>query len=347
MLRSKPYMILLEKKMISHFFLTISFTQPHSPFTISEEYWDRYNHDKIELPKIKEIPLDKQDHLSRNLYYCQGRHQYTVTDEHRRNARHGYYGMISYIDDQILSIKNVLEKTGLDKNTIIIFTADHGEMMGERGMWYKQHFFEWASKIPLIIYAPNRFKPSKINKNVSLINLLPTFIDIVTDGKASELLNQEIDGQSLYPSLQGLDDNLDDVAISEFAADGSTGPSKMIKKGNYKYMYLEGVDELLYDLKTDPDEIKNLINEPLYAEIAEELRLIAFKNWDPNILKKIIQKDQERRLFIHKTTNGVPTWVNMVRIDDAERYVRNGSAADTKAKARFPFVNPAKPDIKK
>jgi choline-sulfatase len=255
--------------------------------------------------------------------------------------------MISYIDDQILSIKNVLEKTGLDKNTIIIFTADHGEMMGERGMWYKQHFFEWASKIPLIIYAPNRFKPSKINKNVSLINLLPTFIDIVTDGKASELLNQEIDGQSLYPSLQGLDDNLDDVAISEFAADGSTGPSKMIKKGNYKYMYLEGVDELLYDLKTDPDEIKNLINEPQYAEIAEELRLIAFKNWDPNILKKIIQKDQERRLFIHKTTNGIPTWVNMVRIDDAERYVRNGSAADTKAKARFPFVNPAKPDIKK
>lgn len=338
---------LARKKDDKPFFLTISFTQPHSPFTISQEYWDRYDHEKIELPKVNEIPLDKQDHLSKNLYYCQGRHEFTVTDEHRRNARHGYYGMISYIDDQVLALKNILEKTGLDKNTIIIFTADHGEMMGERGMWYKQHFFEWASKIPLIIHAPERFKPSRIKKNISLINLLPTFIDIATDGKANSILGQEIDGQSLFTTLQGSSEDLLDIVISEFAADGSTGPSRMVKKGNYKYMYLEGVDELLYDLKTDPDEIKNLINEPEYLKIIEELRMIAFNNWNPKSLKEHIRKDQEKRLFIHKTTNGVPTWVNIVRVDDGERYVRNGSAADTKAKARFPFVNPAKPDIKK
>jgi len=75
------------------FFLTVSFTSPHSPFVISEDYWNLYDHDSIELPTVPEIPLDEKDHLSRNLHYCQGRHQYTVTDEHRRNARHAYYGM--------------------------------------------------------------------------------------------------------------------------------------------------------------------------------------------------------------------------------------------------------------
>ena len=338
---------LARKKDDKPFFLTVSFTQPHSPFTISQDYWDKYNHDDIELPTVSEIPLEQKDHLSRNLHYCQGRNEFSITDEHRRNARHGYYGMISYIDDQILSLKNVLEKTGLADNTIIVFTADHGEMMGERGMWYKQHFFEWASKVPLIIHAPNKFKPSRINKNISLIDLLPTFVDIATEGNHNNYLSKEIEGQSLYPALQGDSKNISDIVISEFAADGSTGPSRMVKKSNWKYMYLEGVDELLYNLEEDPNEIKNLIDDKKYLKIVEELRGIALHNWDPQRMKEIIRKDQERRLFIHKTTNGEPTWVNIVRVDDGKRYVRNGSAANTKARARFPFVSPAKPDIKK
>ena len=112
-------------------------------------------------------------------------------------------------------------------------------------------------------------------------------------------------------------------------------------------MYLEGVDELLYNLEEDPNEIKNLIGDKKHLKIVEELRGIALHNWDPQRMKEIIRKDQERRLFIHKTTNGEPTWVNIVRVDDGNRYVRNGSAADAKALARFPFVSPAKPDIKK
>ena len=111
------------------FFLTVSFTSPHSPFVISEKYWDLYEHENIELPTVAEIPLDEKDHLSRNLHYCQGRHQFTVTDEHRRTARHAYYGMISYIDEKVGHLVSTLEETGQLDNTIVIFTSDHGEML--------------------------------------------------------------------------------------------------------------------------------------------------------------------------------------------------------------------------
>ncbi len=326
------------------FFLTVSFTQPHSPFVIAHDYWDRYDHDDIELPSVPEIPLDEKDHLSRNLHYCQGRHEFTVTDEHRRNARHGYYGMISYVDDKVAALRKALEACRLADNTIIILTADHGEMMGERGMWYKQHFFEWAARVPLVVHAPDRFKPSRVTKNVSLIDLMPTILDAAVDGPFEGYVGDRIDGRSLASALAGDPGVLDDVAISEFAADGSTGPSRMVRKGPWKYMYLEGVDELLYNVDADPKELDNKIADPDHAPIADELRSMALTDWDPDALRETIRRDQEGRLLIHKATRGDPTWVNIVRTDDNERYIRNAGAADTKAKARLPYVAPAEPD---
>lgn len=324
--------------------LTVSFTQPHSPFVISQEYWDRYNHEDIEAPRVPEIPLDEKDHLSRNLHYCQGRHQFTVTEEHKRNARHGYYGMISFIDDKVAMLRATLEKCGLADNTVIILTADHGDMMGERGMWYKQHFFEWACRVPFVVHAPKRFSPSRVQHNISLIDLMPTLLDLATGDRFTDYAGEGIDGKSLVPALEGDTSEMSDTVISEFAADGSTGPSRMVKKGSWKYMYLEGVDELLYDLSRDPDELRNEVANPDHAGRLEELRRIAFERWDPESLRTVIRKDQERRLMIHEATGGNPSWVNIVRFDDDERYIRNAGAAETKAKARLPYVPPAQPN---
>ncbi len=324
--------------------LTVSFTQPHSPFVIAQEYWDRYDHDDIEAPSVPEIPLDEKDHLSRNLHYCQGRHQFTVSEDHKRNARHGYYGMISFVDDKVAQLRSTLEKCRLADNTVIILTADHGEMMGERGMWYKQHFFEWASRVPFVVHAPKRFKPARIQENISLIDLMPTVLDLANGDPFTEYVGEKIDGKSLVEPLEGDSTGMSDIVISEFAADGSTGPSRMVKKGSWKYMYLEGVDELLYDITNDAKELTNEVDNPAHADRLEELRRIAFEGWDPEEQRCVIRKDQERRLMIHKATDGEPTWVNVVRIDDNERYIRNAGAADTKAKARLPYVAPAKPD---
>ena len=324
------------------FFLTVSFTSPHSPFVISNEYWDLYDHNDIELPAVAEIPLDDKDHLSRNLHYCQARHLYTVTDEHRRNARHAYYGMISYIDDKVGSLVNALERTGLRDNTLVVFTSDHGEMMGERGMWFKQHFFDWAARVPLIASMPEHYPPSRVSQNVSLIDLMPTFLDIAAEGKFNDYVDS-VDGQSLLDAMQGNTNDLSDVAISEFAADGSTGPSRMVKKGDWKYMYLEGVDTLLYNLKEDPNEVNNLSGHSDYATIENELANIALNNWDPEHWHNTIALNQQQRLKIHNVTAGEPTYVIKLREDDDKRYIRNAGAADTKARARLPYVEPAKP----
>ncbi len=325
------------------FFLTVSFTSPHSPFVISEEYWDLYDHNAIELPAVSEIPLDEKDHLSRNLHYCQARHLYTVTDEHRRNARHAYYGMVSYIDDKVGELIKALDRSGLRDDTIIVFTSDHGEMMGERGMWFKQHFFEWAAHVPLIVSLPQEFQASRVEKNVSLIDIMPTFLDLAAEGKFEDYID-ELDGQSLLDALRGNSDGLSDIVISEFAADGSTGPSRMVKKGAWKYMYLEGVETLLYNLETDPHELNNLSGLAEHADIESELSTIALTDWDPDYLRSVITLSQQRRLKIHQVTEGEPTYVIEVRNDDSQRYVRNAGAADTKARARLPFVEAALPD---
>lgn len=325
------------------FMLTVSFTHPHSPFVINQAYWDRYDHDSIDLPAARQPNLNEMDHLSRNLHYCQARHLFTVTDEHKRAARHAYYGMLSYIDDKIGRLVATLEETGLSDDTIIIFTADHGEMMGERGMWFKQHFFEWAARIPLVMHWPKKWTPARIDKNVSLLDLMPTLLD-AAHGTAYEDLAEPLDGQSLIPALEGDPSGLGDVAISEFAADGSTGPSRMVKKGPWKFMYLEGVDVRLYNLDADPLEQSDLADNPDFAGIRADLEAILFRNWDPEALRSTIALDQQRRLRVHRSTGGEPTYVNLVRFDDGERYIRNAGAADTKAKSRLPYVPPATAD---
>jgi len=210
-------------------------------------------------------------------------------------------------------------------------------------MWFKQHFFEWAAHVPLIMSMPKNFQPSRVKQNVSLIDLMPTFLDLGAKGKFNDYI-EDLDGHSLLDALDGNTRGLSDTVISEFAADGSTGPSRMVKKGDWKYMYLEGVDTLLFNLKSDPNELINLSGLPEHATIEDELRNIALNDWDPEHLRSVIELSQKRRLKIHKVTEGEPTYVVEVRKDDSQRYVRNAGAADTKARARLPFVAAAKPD---
>ena len=325
------------------FFMTVSFTHPHSPFVIANEYWNRYDHDEIDMPAVGDIPPDERDILGENLYYCQARHLFTVTDEHIRTARHAYYGMISYIDDKIGQILNTLRSTGLADNTIVVFTADHGEMMGERGMWYKQHFWEWSARVPLVISMPERWRAARLKQNVSLIDLMPTLLEVAADGKPVDLA-RPLDGNSLTDLLGGDAASWPDIAISEYSADGSTGPSRMVRKGPYKYMDLEGVDQLLFNLEEDPLEQHDIVGDPAMASIVDELAVLLKEDWDLQEVRQRILADQKTRLFIHGVTGGDPTYVYKVRSDDDWRYVRNAGAADTKARARLPYVAPAEPD---
>ena len=118
----------------------------------------------------------------------------------------------------------------------------------------------------------------------------------------------------------------------------------MVKKGAHKLMWLEGVDTLLYDIEADPNERDNLAEDKTHADTRKQLESILFDGFEPDSLTATISLSQRQRLQIHRATGGEPTNVNIVRTDDDDRYIRNAGAADTKAKARLPYVAAAKPD---
>lgn len=327
------------------FFLTVSFTHPHSPYTTLKRYWDLYSHDEIDMPTVSPIPLEELDMQSRWLYYSHGRDKFSISAEDVRNARHAYYGMISYIDAKIGELLQALADTGLEEDTVIVFTSDHGEMLGERGMWYKQTFFEWSSRVPFMVSYPKRFKPARVSKVVSLVDLMPTLLDLASDG-APPATATPLDGHSLVPLLQGQDTDWPDVAISEYSDMGVCAPCRMLRRGKFKYIYTHGHPAQLYDLQADPKELNNLAGRADFQAVEQQLARDILAGWDPEDIHQRVLESQRKRLVIQRATEGSPSydnWAPEIRVGDRTRYVRagTGGTTQTKARARFPHVEPA------
>lgn len=322
------------------FLLWISFTHPHSPYITTREYWDRYRHDDVEMPTVPPFSLDEMDVMSRWLHYAHGGDLHEVSDEHVRTARHAYYGMCSYIDDKVGRILDTIEELKLDSETAIVFTSDHGEMLGERGMWFKQAFYEWSATVPLIVKVPGIDSRSRVSELTSLVDLLPSFIDLATDGGASNTDLSDMDGASLLPLISGPSSDWDNRIISEYTGEGVNSPCRMIRRDDIKFFYTHGEDEQLYDLASDPHELNNLIDDPEYESILERLKIELMTDWNPENTHRACLHSQKERMLIQRATGGVPNWAFTARMGDENRYVRNSSAVGTKAKARYPYIEP-------
>lgn len=175
------------------FLLFTSITHPHDPYQCSQEYWDLYRHDDIDMPTVGTIPTAEMDAYSQRLRVQYGLEDYEPTEEQVRIARHAYYGSVSYVDDIVARLMSVLRKTGLGQNTVIILTSDHGDMMGERGLWYKKSFFEASCRVPLIIGGAvdgTTLAQQRVDANVSLVDLLPTLVDIAVGERDSPLVER-------------------------------------------------------------------------------------------------------------------------------------------------------------
>ena len=152
---------------------------------MQQRYWDLYRDSDIDMPGPAIAPEALDPHSRRLRHVCNMDAE-PVTEAQVRNARHAYYGAIAYIDDQLGRLMPALRSAGLADDTIVILTSDHGEMLGERGLWYKMSFFEGASRVPLVIASPGRFAPRRVASSVSLIDLMPTLVDI-SGGSAQSL----------------------------------------------------------------------------------------------------------------------------------------------------------------
>jgi choline-sulfatase len=325
------------------FFMTVSFSHPHPPYTIDAAHWDLYRHDDIDGPRVPPIPVAQRDVQSQWLHLSHGADAQAVDDAQVRAARHAYYGMISYIDDKIGRLLGVLEQCGMAEDTIVVFTSDHGEMLGERGMWYKQTFFEPSVRVPLVVRAPGGARGRHSTANVSLMDLLPTLMEVAGAPVewADPIAGISFAGELADPAASGAADTR--TVISEYTDMGVIAPCRMLRQGDLKYWYTHGHPAQLYDLASDPLELRDLASDASHAAVRATLHAELMRGWNPEQVMASVLASQRRRLFLKETarrSGRLPDWSFQAWRDDHTRYVRASGAAGAKARARFPYVKP-------
>jgi choline-sulfatase len=218
---------------------------------------------------------------------------------------------------------DALESTGMHRDTVVMLTADHGEMAGERGLWYKMSFFEGSVRVPLIVRGPGIAR-GRAAGAVSHLDLAPTLAELA----AAPVGEAGLEGRSLVPTLCGAGP-CPDGAESEYLAEGVAAPAVMIRRGRYKYIRCGGDPDQLYDLDADPRELVNLAGAPAHADACERLRAESDERWDlAGIERRVLRSQRDRRLVAPALATGAHTpWDFQPHTDASRQYVRGPAAA--------------------
>lgn len=281
--------------------LVASFIHPHDPYAARQKYWNLYDDIDIPLPDVSRPPADQQDPHSRRLEKVIALDAAEINDVEIVNARRAYYANVSYVDEWVGKLWAALVESGIDQDTTIIFTSDHGDMLGEFGLWYKMSFREWSCRIPLIISKPSRFSHRRVSQSVAQVDVLPTLVEIASESTGLQSPEQ-IDpwcGRSLVELCDGDATNDPDIAISEYLAEGTGQPMLMIRKGQLKYIQCATDPEQLFDLKNDHNELANLADKQAYITALSDFRNQAAAHWNAEGMRKRVIGDQQRRRAVH------------------------------------------------
>lgn len=237
-------------------FLKMSLHQPHFPFLSSEERVSYYMN-RVD-PFFGDNEVSENEALRRNRV-VPGE---DVEERDIRLATAAYYGMVEAVDERFGRVLDALEAAGEDLDEwIIVFTSDHGEMLGEHGVWMKSMFYEGSARVPLFIRWPAQFEGRQIEQNVTLCDLYATLCDL-TDIPTP----MGLDSRSLVPLLEGRAGEWRDEAVS------AVNDRVMIKQKDLKYQHYPDHGEVLFDLSEDPKETTNVVEDPTYAEAVEQFR---------------------------------------------------------------------------
>jgi choline-sulfatase len=316
------------------FLVVASFTHPHDPYVTRQEYWDRYADAEIPMPTVSVDDVDDDPHSAR-LRVAVDAPNATITDVDIRNARRAYYGNVSYCDDWTARLMSTVEALGLSDDTVVVLLADHGDMLGERGLWYKMNYFEGSARIPLIVHAPGRFAPSRVAEPVSLVDVLPTLMDLA--GVTTDPV-EPLAGTSIVGLCEGVREP-ERTVIGEYMAEGSKAPIVMIRRGSLKFVHCPADPDQLHDLAVDPHELHNLAAEPAWAAAVESLRAEVADRWDMDRLTAEVLADQARRRLIDTAMRAgtFTPWDYTPPRDAAGEYMRNHlDLNDVERLARWP-----------
>ena len=298
--------------------MTVSFTHPHDPYVARRKYWDLYEDCAHLMPQVPTLPFEDQDPHSRRILNASDWHSYTLTEDMVARSRRAYFANISYVDDKIGQVLAALEATR--QEAVIVFVSDHGDMLGERGLWFKMTFFEGSARVPLMICAPG-LTPGVIGHPVSTLDVMPTLCDLA--GVALDDIRPWTDGTSLLPLATGQGGRR--AVPMEYAAEASESPMAGLRKGRWKLILCPLDPDLLFDLEADPQELHNLAPLAEHAATLAELKDEARALWDLDRFDADVRASQARRLIVYQALrNGAYyPWDFQPLQKASERYMRN------------------------
>jgi len=270
--------------------LYIGFVAPHFPLVAPQKYFDPYPLEDMPFPKLH--PRDgykRHPWVEDHARFTQTDDQFT-NEQQRMLAIAAYHALCTFLDEQIGKVLDKMDQTGLADTTRIIYTSDHGDNVGARGMWGKSVLYEEASRIPMIIAGPDVPQGLTVATPTTLVDIYPTVID----GVGLDLTEEEevtLPGRSLFDLAKQSEDP-DRPALSEYHAIGSNSAAFMLRKGRYKYHYYVGHVPELFDLETDPEETTDLAHDSSNIETLANFEHLLRSIVDPEDVDQRAKADQ-------------------------------------------------------
>ena len=274
------------------FFMLAGYLAPHFPLIVPQKYWDPYK-GKVPMPKIPAGHIKAQPRNYKHLRI--GFNMEDVPEKIVRKGRELYYGLTQWLDEEIGKVLGALACSDVADNTVVIYTTDHGENMGDHGLWWKNCLYDSAARVPLIVSWPARWKgPQRRTEVCSLVDLVQTLAQL---GGAE--VPGDWNGESLLGWLDDAKAPWRDLAVSEYYAHNISSGYAMIRMGRWKYTYHTPADadhpaqRELYDMQADPGELTNLAAAPAHADRIAKMHaaLIAELGAHPDATEKRCRAD--------------------------------------------------------
>ena len=282
------------------FSLTVGFMLPHQPFVARREDYERF--EGRVPPPLTPVPYSNDLHPNYKMWREQCGIVTEIPEEQVDRARTAYWALVYRMDVMIGQILEALRTNGFEDNTLVIYSSDHGEQVGEHGLWWKQTFYDDSAKVPCIVAWPGRIQEdSRIPNVTSSLDVNATMIDAL-GGQPLPTSR----GRSLLPLFEDLNAEWDDTAFCEYCTENGC-LQRMIRKGPWKLNYFHGQPTQLFNLDEDPREMSDRAADPGCSDIVEELTNRVLEEWDPNRIWQTIQtKSKESRVLTQWTRNTRP-----------------------------------------
>ena len=256
--------------------LFVSLVAPHFPLTAPPEHFYRYYDQNLPMPKL----YDKGER-PRHPYLVDYAGSFNYDDyfdrETVKKAIAGYYGLCSFLDENIGKVVQALQDSGMADDTRIVYTSDHGDNLGARGLWGKTTMFEEASGVPLIMAGPDVPVNKVVDEHVSHVDFYPFILDALNNQESA--LREGFPGTSLFDLAEGA--KPDRNVLVEYHGMGSTSGAFMIRHGKWKYIFYSRYAPQLFDLEADPEELTDLAAEPKYADVLKQCHERLLRICDP------------------------------------------------------------------